>query len=376
MTDNGLYIPPHTAGGIAVPGYEIPAEDCCPVSARNIGVTFPPQNDGRRNSMPDFLGANHIWPEFSLSGADTISDGGLTTLELGSRTIKTYITDYYRQNYKADKWPETDYSSPAELADCEYYRKLFSLDIHTYVIGAYIFDREFGHPAVYFNTQFPEKARRLEYSQLYDLTYYLCKTYAGTGKTFIIQNWESDWACVSWSEDRKYPTQDIFDRMIRWANTRQDAVSDARRDADSAGVNVFHAIEVNRVGDGMDGHPCVLTGVVPYTYCDFYAYSCYDMQESDDTFVAALKYIEEYVAKNRAAGASKCYIGEFGWPSELGEEKRAAIAERVPRIARSFGWSHAYWWELYGQLDSTFRLVTPDGKHTPEWQRFQDLLRG
>ena len=269
-------------------------------------------------------------------------------------------------------------NTPVDMVSHPYYLELFDMDLDTYVLGTYIFTSEFGHPAVYFSSQFPEAARKLEYEQLYELTYYLCKKYEGTGKTFIIQNWESDWACVPASDNRQYPTEEIFDRFIRWTNTRQDAVTAARKAAGCSDVYVYHAIEVNRNIDGMNGNPCVLYNAVPYTYCDFYAYSCYDTQENDETFAAALDAMLKIVSENRSDGASRCYIGEFGWPHELGSQMRADIAERVLRIAREKGFSHAYWWELYGdpKSDYTYWLISDQNEYSEAWNVLYKFING
>ncbi len=368
----------HVAGGITIPTYTIPEANDDMTSKKNTDVTFPAHNRGEDNTNSQFIGANHIWPAYSRSGKDTFTDGGLTTLELGASAIKTYVSHMYDNYYASDIWPEERITTNVDMVSHEYYQSLFSMDIDTYVLGAYIFTSEFGNPAVYFSSQFPEAARKMEYEQLYELTYYLCKKYEGTGKTFIIQNWESDWACVPASDNRQYPTEEILDRFIRWTNTRQDAVMAAREAAGCSDVYVYHAIEVNRNIDGMNGNPCVLYDAVPYTYCDFYAYSCYDTQENDETFAASLDTMLKIVSENRAGGASRCYIGEFGWPHELGSQMREDIAERVLRIAREKGFSHAFWWEMYGSMESeyTYWLISDQNEYSEAWNALYKFVNG
>ena len=369
----------HEAGGITIPTYTIPEANDDMTSKRNTDVTFPAHNRGEDNTNSQFVGANHIWPRYSRSGSDTLTDGAKTTLELGASTIKTYVTHLNKTSYyTADQWGDAEMNTPVDMVTHPYYLALFDMELDTYVLGTYIFTSEFGHPAVYFSSHFPEEARKLEYEQLYELTYYLCKKYEGTGKTFIIQDWESDWACVPYSENREYPTKDILDRFIRWTNTRQDAVMAAREAAGCSDVYVYHAIEVNRNIDGMNGHPCVLYDAVPYTYCDFYAYSCYDTQENDETFAASLDTMLKIASENRAGGASRCYIGEFGWPHELGSQMRTDIAERVLRIAREKGFSHAYWWELYGYIKSehTYWLISDQNEYSEAWNKLYKFVNG
>lgn len=363
---------------VVIPTITVPPAETDLTVLKNTDVTFPAHNDGTRNTPADFVGANHIWASDTLVSDNSLAEGGVRMMQLGSRTIKTYLTNYYTSNYSQVDWPETPYASPLELADSPYYRQLFTMDIDTFVLGTYIFSNEFGHPATYFSQQFPEQARQLEYQQIYELTYYLCKKYEGSGKTFILQNWEGDWSCLPASENRGVPSQEIFDRMIAWCNTRQDAVTAARRDAGCKDVYVYHALEVNRVKDGMEGIACVTSDVIPYTYCDFYSYSAYDTEEDSELFAAALDYLSAQVASNRTGGKSQCYIGEFGYPNSMGADKTVVIAERVLRIAREKNYAHAYFWHSVVEDASIgtdgYWLVSPTGYLHAAWNTLYKFI--
>ncbi len=372
----------HTIGGFTIPAYEIPAMDADITSLRNTDVTFPAHNDGKKNTMADFISANHIWPGYTLTEPDCLNDGGARMLELGSTTIKTYLVNYYKDNYPVGtNWGTKDITSAVELAQTQHYRDLFAKDLMTFTLGCYIFDNSYGHPAIYFSKQFPESARQKEYQELYDLSYYLCKTFAGTGKTFIIKNWEGDWASRSnhpdYTAPNAYLTPDAAARMIEWTNTRQDAVMAARQNAGCENVYVYHAIEVNLIQIGIEGKPCVTNDVIPHTYCDFYAYSSYDTQETENGFAAALDHLLAKVASNRTGGKSLCFIGEFGWlfsQDNEHEDKRIKIAENVLKVAREKKFAHAYWWELYG--DGDYALVTRDRTYTAVWNIFYKAING
>jgi len=365
---------------IEIPPYEIPAKENETASRKNTELSFPEHNDGTKNTMADFIGANHIWPNYTLTEPDCLNDGAARALELGAATIKTYLVNYYESNYPVGTdWGTEPIASAVELAQTRHYRELFAKDLKTFTFGCYIFDNSYGHPATYWCNQFPEEARKKEYREMYDLTYYLCKTYAGTGKTFIIQNWEGDWASRATHPDYTaadaYAVPEALERMIAWANTRQDAVMAARKDAGCEGVWVYHAIEVNLIQIGIEGRPCVTRDVIPYTYCDFYAYSAYDTQGSEETFAKGLDYLLEHVAANRTGGKSQCFIGEFGWPFGLDDEfesQRLQTAETVLKIAREKHFAHAYWWEMY----TDYCLVTEQGECTGVWNLFYKAIHG
>ena len=61
---------------------------------------------------------------------------------------------------------------------------------------------------------------------------YFCSKYKGTGKTFVLANWEGDWA-VRGTTDRSPksdPTPPRIANMIRWFNARQEGVERARKE--------------------------------------------------------------------------------------------------------------------------------------------------
>ncbi len=359
----------------------------------NTNVTFPCHNDGAKNTMSDFIGANHIWADYTLLGMDSLTEGGVRTTELGSSTVKVYLVDYYKSNYKANiNWGNEKITSAVELARTEYFQKLFGReDLKTIVIGTYIFDRTYGHPATYFIHSFTDEAKEKEYQSMYDLAYYLCIRYAGTGRTFIIQNWESDWACMSEPIAGYDPPQEVFSRLTDWINTRQDAVMAARIDADCRDVYIYNCLEVNLVRKAMNGGATVTNNVIPYTYCDFYSYSCYDTAEDETLFSQALDYLSEKVNSNRTGGKSKCYIGEFGYPDSLNAKTTVSVAETVLRIAREKCYSHVYWWQMYDCVTSEsyiegkhytisdfmgYWLIKCDGTYTKVWNIIYKAING
>jgi hypothetical protein len=63
-------------------------------------------------------------------------------------------------------------------------------------------------------------------------------SYAGSGKTFVLQNWEGDWGIRPTTDPKLVPTPTAINGMIRWLNARQDGVERARRDVPAPGVQV------------------------------------------------------------------------------------------------------------------------------------------
>src|SRR6202000_2016304 len=100
-----------------------------------------------------------------------------------------------------------------------------------------------------------------EKRQFYDLSKYLLTTYRGTGKTFVLQHWEGDWALRSLSKkdyDPDYvPGPTAIQGMIRWLNARQAGIVQARAEVGATDVRVYGAAEANRLEDSMAGKPGV-----------------------------------------------------------------------------------------------------------------------
>jgi len=128
----------------------------------------------------------------------------------------------------------------------------------------------------------PFAAARLsaERQEVYDLAKYLLRVYNGTGKSFYLGNWEGDWL-LTHTDPNSAPTTEEVQSMIHWANTRQQAVDDARRDTPHANVHIYYYVEVNRVRDAMNGKVRVANKVLPRTNPDFVSYSSYDAQNGD-----------------------------------------------------------------------------------------------
>ncbi|MBR7092128.1 MAG: hypothetical protein IKI50_02960 [Clostridia bacterium] len=382
---------PETVEPFVVPAFDIPpqADNVFSTDPCNTDLVLAPQNDGAQNSMADFIGATMMTPAYHLAqGMSILEEGGARVQQMGAKAFKFYLCrDVASNYYQIDDWGELDNSSPMTIAQHRYYRALFAQDIDTFVIGVFTCApaEELGgkNPAAYFAYQFTEENRQREYKELYELTYYLCKTYAGTGKTFIFQNWETDWCAVG-ATGGEYaattePDQEILDRITLWCNTRQDAVMAARRDAGCEGVQVYHALEVNHVHNEDLSFRCLVNTVVPRTYCDFYSFSAYGSTYEDDTLRAALDYLQAAIAGNRTGGRSGLFFGEYGYPeSANADHKLQKIVERVLRICREYRVSHVFFYEMYDVDLESYRyyLINRDGLYHDAYNQLYKAIRG
>lgn len=343
--------------------------------------------DGSKNSFSDFIGVTHINPRYSFSDRDCVLEGAERIRTLGSRSIKFYLSPNYRKYYSHHiDWE--DYSSPTALAKSPTFSALLDMDFHTFFIGAYIFEEE--KYATYWKDTLSSTQKEQEYREIYDLTYYLCTHYQNSGKTFILQNWESDWGSMEEPDPANNPEDAIFDRLTEWTNIRQDAVNQAREDAKTENVRVYHALEVNLIAKALAGGKTVSNQVIHRTYCDYYSYSAYDTEQDAELFAKALDHLRACAENSQKPGGSRIFVGEFGLPeNEFGAPELERMIRTVTEVSREKQVDYILFWQLYdneaaqssesteetqGDCCRGYWLIRPDGTKAITWDYFYGLI--
>jgi hypothetical protein len=322
----------------------------------------------------DVLGACHFYGDYAFSGEDLLNDGADQLLALGSRAIKCAFRENMANYYAVQcDWPEVH--DLVELAQVPHFRALFARPFTSYVLMTYAPGRDLH----YFLRGMSPADIEWEGRRVYDLAAYLLTEYAGSGKTFVLTNWESDWALTPpRAATDPTPSCDAdpgaIRGMIDWFNARQDAVDLARRDVGTRDVMVAHAAEVNLVARAIDGETRVTNDVLPYTHCDLYSYSAWDTLCGDiSRFRAALDYIAHKAPPSALFGDRPVYVGEFGAPvSQYGAEGQLEIVRHAMDTGLDWGCPYLLYWALYGP---DYGMIPPDGSHTPVRDHFAGLLR-
>jgi hypothetical protein len=329
------------------------------------------------------LGVAHLGGRYAFSSRDYLNEGGITIRSLGARCIKVSLSlDTDNPSPKLypfhSTWPEV--STLEALADSPYYRALFALDFDTFILTSFLPAK----PAGYWRDRFTDTDERAEEDCFAALAGHLLRTYADSNKTFVLQNWEGDWALRGSFDPSSTPTRESIDNMARWLAARQRGVARARRTAEASRARVFHACEVNLVLQAADhGAPSVTVDVLPHVPVDLVSYSAWDTRHSPKDFGRALGFIAKYKRPTAPFGERGVYIGEFGLPEsdatpeKVLEKTRALMAE----IER-FGCPYAVYWQLYcnepvakePKANSDFKgfwLVRPDGTRSPVCELFK-----
>ncbi|HEY1067595.1 MAG TPA: hypothetical protein VGE52_15840 [Pirellulales bacterium] len=328
------------------------------------------------------LGVAHIGGLYSFSETDYLNEGAATARALGARCIKVSLSlDSDNPSPKLypfhSDWPNA--TTLVELAETPYYRALFARDFHTFILTAF----RPGRPAGYWREGFTVEDERAEEECFASLTRHLLQTYSQTDKTFLIQNWEGDWALRGCFDPAAKPSVAATEAMIRWLSARQRGVALARGEFAGA-ARVFHGCEVNLVRQAQtQDAPSVTTDVLPHLAVDLASYSAWDTKESPAHFAEALAFIAKHKRPTEPFGEHGVYVGEFGMPeSECHPQQAFERTAALLAEARRFGCPYAVYWQLYcneptskppvGNADyKGFWLVRPDGSRSPICRLFE-----
>ena len=345
-----------------------------------------PGGSSERHDLARALGVTTSHSSYGFTERNDLAEAAARIRDLGSKSIKVWFTRL-NEAYPKTAWPEV--SSLAEMAKTPAFKKLFRDDFETYILVAFSVGMDHTH----WRTKPSAESLEADERQFYDLTRHLLATYGGTNKTFVLQNWEGDWA-IRGTYDAKTPIDPVrFGQMAEWLNARQRGVDRARAEAgDVAGVRVLCAAEVNQVRSSLDGAVGgggnVIDEVIPHTNVDLVSYSCYDAARDARTLRAALEHVASKIQPKPGMTGCRVYVGEYG----LGENSAGLekVRETIPMtvdVALGFGCPYVMYWQLYCNepkrrpviANEDVRgmwLIKPDGTKAWTWQYLHDRING
>lgn len=331
-------------------------------------------------AVADRVGVAHIAGRYHFGDddSDLLGEGADEILRLGARVFKGWLSDDPATVYRFGR-PCPPVTSLVDLVSTPAYRDLFDRPFSTYVFEVF----QFGPPRHYWLDRddaalFAEETRQVEV-----LASHLLTTYAGTGKTFVFQNWEGDWAVRGHSDADRLPERRAYDGLVRWMDARQAGVDRARDAAGDCGARVLNALEVNMLAAALDGRPCVATEAVPRTACDLYAYSAWDTTLEPERFGAAIDLLGELAPHRGTVQGSNVFIGEVGCAEvDHGSTRAAAVVDAALDVALGRGCPWILYWQLYDDsCDGPdgcqgFWLVRRDGTRAAAYDVLAGRLSG
>jgi len=299
-------------------------------------------------------GVAHIDGRYRFTQNNYLLEGAQKIQDLGADSIFIYLTPWFRNDYpdqSTKSWPASDPAGIAGVAQTGPYDQVFHMPFKTIVMTTFTFanaDRVQGI------AQSPDRLGAEE-NEFYELTKYLYSHFSGSGKTFILKNWETDGFAEYLGNTTGDIPQNVLDDLIAWLSARQRGVTRARNEANDSSVRVLNGVEVNRVLDyAQQGLSRVINAVVPQVNADTLTYSSYDAtldgsdaQSVQQNLNQALQTIEKFAPDPQGLGTRRVLISEYGlFENELSGQATWRT-EAILSTAKAAGIYGAFFWNLY-----------------------------
>src|SRR5215218_6535343 len=300
-------------------------------------LLLPGAASGAGTDARDVLGVAHAAGRYNFTGEDYLNEGADRLLELGTWVIKVFMVPGKIESFYAfnSDWSPA-MTDVVELAQRPYFQALFAKPFSTFILV--VVPVSGSNP---FLDGLTHEEAVAEQEQMYRLSKHLLTTYANTKKTFILQNWEGDHLLYQGLAGAA-PDEVRVQGMIAWWNARQDGVRQARQEVGENGVQVLHAAEVNFLAQAMKGMVTATNNVLPFTRCDLYSYSSWDLGFTPGELTRALDYLESKAPDSRRFGRRNLYLGEFGMAKDHGAPEGQRF-ERIRQLMEAaLGWGVRY----------------------------------
>lgn len=290
--------------------------------------------NGFEKEIKDFnfvIGTQTIGSKYKFTEETNLVETALAIQKMGSNLLKFSMgPHYYLTSYDVPENEEV--ISLTELAHEKSFKQVLDMDFMFYQIWTYEFSTYTDESQktnkqnnkIKFIGGLSDEHAEASYREIYEFASYLLKTYNGSGKVFMLGNWEGDWHLRSDYDRTKPANTATIEGMIRWFNIRQKAVDDAKRDVPHKNVEVFHYVEMNLSDLAVKGETCVTNSILPYINPDYVSFSAYTATNSPNNEIEMekmltehLNYIESKIKPKPGIAGKRLFIGEYGWP-ELG----------------------------------------------------------
>lgn len=236
---------------------------------------------------------------------------------------------------------------------------------------------------------------RAYYDEMYALAAWLLTRYSGSGKVFMLGNWEGDWLLHGRRDRNASPPPKAIEGMIAWLNIRQKAIDDAKAAIAHSDVDLYHYVEVNLVKKAMAGKASIAHSVLPSTNIDLVSYSSYEaIKQSQKPDIVSIRepltqivqYLETRLQpKPGLPFARRVFIGEYGYHADrqkpLTVKQQYMKSRFVMEVALELDLPFALIWQFYNNEyapDGTSKemsLIDESGQKRALYYLHQQFLR-
>lgn len=303
-------------------------------------------------------GAAHVKGLYTVpNGSGTqVKDGCDVVWDLGLRAVKLYLTADYLTDYPLQSAWSSSPTTLAQLAATTQFATQLARGWSHCALTCFTF----ANGATNWWRANPSAAKMAaEYTELRALAEYLLTTYNGTGRVFVLQNWEGDWAYMDSTTVDTHVDSKFVGYYAAFLGTRQRAIEDARR-AVASDCQVLHAVEVNRVLDSRTHahRRRILSSIAKRVRPDWVSWSAYDGTIVDQggwgaSHAAWVEATRPVIRKAFSAIAAAwpgvpVQVGEYGWPENEapGTADLDAMTRLVDEEAQLAGVKLCLYWQV------------------------------
>ncbi|MFM2171372.1 MAG: hypothetical protein RI957_1601, partial [Verrucomicrobiota bacterium] len=157
-------------------------------------------------------GVQTISAPYRLTQEPALIEMAKAVRELGSDTLKISVSAKYSELYHIPQNPRIQSVRDLVASDASF-KTVLDMPFRHVMLWLYPFSDSMDQ---LHQGKMSQKQSDHIYREIYDFTAYLLTTYAGTGKSFYLGNWEGDWHTVKGYDQATDPSPDTLANMRDW----------------------------------------------------------------------------------------------------------------------------------------------------------------
>lgn len=321
------------------------------------------------------LGTNAIGGKYKFTADSKILEQAKQIRAMGSNVLKISLGPNSPKTYELEIAGKQTTTLDLFKAHPDY-RKVFDMDFK------YIFAWVHTLTGIEWKKGINKEQEKVLYDEMFQFVTYLLKEYNGSGKTFLIGNWEGDWLLHPNYNRNFTPTKEHIDNMTKWFQIRQQAIDDAKKQSSTKNVEIYYYVEVNLVLKGLKGEACIAQSIMPNVNVDLVSYSSYEAiknrtyAEKKEQLQKVFDYLEKQLQPKPGLPFSRrVYIGEYGYHAKVSDpesfKKQYEETREIMKISLELNLPFALHWQMYNnEYEPTgeskqMSLINEEGKKMP-----------
>ena len=266
------------------------------------------------------LGTQAIGSPYKFTGESSLIEQARAIEGMGSNLLKLSLAEGAAPRYGTADAAAGAQTTLAYVKASAPVQQALDMDFHYYQAWVHSFTGAKWQDGV------DAREARAYYDEMYQLAEWLLRRYSGTGKVFMLGNWEGDWLLVGGAGRKATPSMDAVGGMIDWLNIRQQAIDDAKAAVPHQDVELYHYVELNLALKGMAGKRSLAESVLPKTNVDLVSYSSYeaikrspkpDLESIRQPLTGIVQYLEgQLKPKPGLPFVRRVFIGEYGYHAD------------------------------------------------------------